>query len=79
MTNKYITIVIRADDETAARSHVPGTRIGPNEVVGVSLGNVLTVNHKLRDLLPDDRQTEADEIENISLAPFLPRWPQSQL
>lgn len=69
--NKYFTIVIRADDEKAARQLVPGEKIGPNTIVACSLGHQISVNEKLQALIPDDRDEEASAIEHDDLRPFL--------
>lgn len=70
---KFFTIVIRADDEKAARALVPGEKIGPNTITACSLGDALTVNDKLKELIPADREDEVSAIEQQDLAAFMGR------
>jgi hypothetical protein len=70
---KYITIVIRADDEISARSLVPGQMIGPNVIVGCSLGDVLKLSDAFKELIPEEKEDEVGELEGASLKPFLPK------
>lgn len=68
MKEKYFTIVIRADDESVARKLIPGEMIGPNKIVACSLGDALSLNEQLRQLVADDKDEEAAaaELENFS-------------
>jgi hypothetical protein len=68
--SKYFTIVIRADDEQAARALVPHEKIGPNTIVACSLGNALTVNDKLKELIPSHLENQVSDIERQDLAAF---------
>lgn len=70
---KYYTIVIRAEDDSAARQLVPGEKVGPNPIVGVSLGDALTLNDELKNLIPEDREDDVAELEAKDLAAFFPR------
>lgn len=68
---KYFTIVIRADDEKAARSLVPGEKILGNTVTACSLGDALTLNEKFKALIPVGLESKVMAIEEADLAPFL--------
>lgn len=68
MSAKYFTIVIRADDEKAARSLVPGEVIRGNTIAACSLGNALTLNDKLKELIEDKDAVSA--LEQADLKPF---------
>ena len=68
---KYFTIVIRADNEVEARHLTPGQKIGLNEIVGVSLGDVLTLNDQLRELVSEENQAKADKVETDNIMAFL--------
>lgn len=70
--SKYFTIVIRADDEQAARSLVPGEKLGNNTITACSLGDALTLNDKLRELIPEDKQDEVEQAEAEDLRAFFP-------
>ncbi len=67
---KYFTIVIRAEDEHAARQLVPGEMIGPNRITGVSLGDALTLNECLKTLIPAEKEEAVQELEAKDLAAF---------
>lgn len=69
--SKYFTIVIRADDERAARALSPGEKIGPNTITSCSLGDALTLNEKLKELIPSEKEDEVSAIEHQDLAAFL--------
>ena len=49
---KYITIVIRCDNEADALALVPGDKIGVNTIVGVSPGDAIAVIDKITDIMP---------------------------
>ncbi len=68
---KYFTIVIRADDEKAARSLIPGVKVGPNPITACSLGDALTLNDKFKALIPVGLESKVMAIEEADLAPFL--------
>ena len=68
---KYFTIVIKADDEKAARQLVPGENIGPNKIVACALGDILSLKEQIETLIPDDKQHELSEMEHKKLLPFL--------
>jgi tRNA threonylcarbamoyladenosine modification (KEOPS) complex Cgi121 subunit len=70
-TRKYITLIVRADDEKEARSLIPGVKIGPNEIVGVGLGDMMTLCDQFKELISEENQDKADELERISFAPWL--------
>lgn len=70
--NKYFTIVIRADDEKAARSLIPGELIRGNPITACSLGDALTLNDKLKELIPSEKDDAVSELEMETLKPFLP-------
>jgi hypothetical protein len=69
---KYLTIVIRADDEPAARQLVPGEKIGPNSITACSLGDALSLNDKFKELISDEKLDEAEAAESESMAAFFP-------
>lgn len=69
--DKYFTIVIRADDEKAARKMVPGEKLGNNTITACSLGDALMVNEKLKALIPDDKDDEVTAVEMEDMRPFL--------
>ncbi len=71
MSHKYFTIVIRADDEHAARQLTPGEKIGPNTITGCSLGDVLSLNDKFKELIPANKEHEVSALEQASLYNFL--------
>ena len=68
---KYFTVVILAEDETTARGLVPGEKIGPNTIVGCALGDALSLNEKLRELIPDEKHAEVSAAEMADLKPFI--------
>ena len=70
---KYFTIVIRADDELAARKLTPGEKVGPNTITACSLGDALTLNEKIKALVPESKEEELAELEAVDLAAFFPR------
>lgn len=72
-TNKYITIVIRADDEKAARSLVPGVLVLGNPVVACSLGHALRLNDKLNELIQPEQYDQADALYTENTAAFYGR------
>lgn len=68
--NKYFTIVIRADDEKAARSLVPGEIIRGNTITACSLGDALTLNEKLKQLIPPEKDDAISTLETEDLKAF---------
>ncbi len=69
---KYITIVIEASDEKAARQLSPGEMIGPNRIVSCSLGDLITMGDALKELIPAGKNDEVAALEHASIKPFLP-------
>lgn len=67
---KYFTIVIRADDEKAARSLVPGEIIRGNIITACSLGDALTLNEKIKNLVPAEKEKDLSALEHADLFPF---------
>ena len=66
--HKYFTLVIRADDEKAARSLVPGEIIRGNTITACSLGDALTLNDRFKQLVEDKDAVSA--LEQADLKPF---------
>jgi hypothetical protein len=71
MKPKFFTIVIRADDEKAARSLVPGELVRGNPITACSMGDAITLNDEFKKLIPDDKEEAVAAIEQADLAPFL--------
>jgi hypothetical protein len=67
---KYFTIVIRADDEKAARSLVPGESIRGNTITACSMGDAIALSDKFKELIADENAVGALEYENLKA--FLP-------
>lgn len=71
MMHKFFTIVIRADDEKAARSLIPGELIRGNRIVSCGMGDALSLNDKLKELIPAERENAVSALEQSDLAAFL--------
>jgi hypothetical protein len=70
MKPKYFTVVIRADDEKAARSLVPGELIRGNPITACSMGDAISLNGEFKKLIPDDKEEAMLAVEQSDLAPF---------
>ncbi len=70
MKTKYFTIVIRADDEKAARSLVPGELVRGNPIVSCSMGDVISLKNEFEKLIPDDMEDSMLAAQQANLSAF---------
>lgn len=69
--SKYFTIVIRAEDEAAARRLVPGGKISGNVITACALGDALSLNDEFKKLIPDSMDDVIADLEAKDLAAFV--------
>jgi len=68
---KFVTIVLRVNDEKAAKTLVPGVTIAGNTITATSLGDALALNTAFKAMIPQDRQSDAYAAERQGILPFL--------
>ena len=68
---KFVTLILRVDDEKAARTLVPGVTVAGNPITAFALGDALALNTALSALIPPEKHAAAYAAERKDILPFL--------